>query len=169
MELLDIYTSDNIPLGIAKPRNVVHAELTDWHRVTGIWIFNDKKEILCHKRSLSKDVNPWKWSAVFGGHVIAWETPEENAHRELYEEIGITVNDGKLTFFGVANKEKHKHILYTYITHCNKHIADFTFNDNEVDEVKWLPIPEVKAAILSKNFAGTVNEAVFAYIQSFIP
>ena len=170
MELLDLYTEDNIPLGITKPRSEVHANLAvynHWHRISQIWVFNDKKEILCQKRSMKKDNAPGKWQSVFGGHMTIGETPEESMVRELYEEIGIQIKSELAVFLGVVNRKALKHIVYAYVLHSNKNATDFSFNDNEVDEVKWLPMELVKEKILAKEFANSYNEAVFEYIQSF--
>lgn len=50
--LFDIVDENNHPTGVAKPRSVVHAEETDWHRTTHIWILNNRGEGLCQQRSL---------------------------------------------------------------------------------------------------------------------
>jgi isopentenyldiphosphate isomerase len=88
-ENFDIYDENNNPLWITKSRKIVHSELKDWHRVSHIWIYNDVWEILCQKRSVKKDSNPWLWMSFFGWHLKAWETYEENAINELEEEIWL--------------------------------------------------------------------------------
>ncbi|HXS15141.1 MAG TPA: NUDIX domain-containing protein, partial [Candidatus Saccharimonadales bacterium] len=80
-ELLFTVDENNL-LQEPKPRNEVHAN-GYWHRTAHIWIFNDKKEILCQKRSLLKDMNPGKWEPFFGGHMAPQEEYIDNALLEL--------------------------------------------------------------------------------------
>ncbi len=59
------------------------------HRASYVIIFNSTGEILIQKRSLQKDVYPGYFDPTTGGVVVENETYEENAVRELEEELGI--------------------------------------------------------------------------------
>ena len=59
------------------------------HRATYILVFNQKGEVFVHKRTLTKDVCPGYYDVVAGGVVLADESYEESALRELEEELGI--------------------------------------------------------------------------------
>lgn len=80
------------------PRNEVHSKGI-WHRTTQIWIINDRKQILCQRRSLLKDSNPGKWEAFWGGHLAPNQEYVDCALQELREELGISVSKSDLNFF----------------------------------------------------------------------
>src|ERR1700760_3261316 len=93
-ELLFVVDENNEPLE-PQARYIVH-EKNAWHRTTGIWVVNNKKQILCQKRSLLKDTKPGFWEAFFGGHIGPQETYGDNAVKELTEELGIPVQKENL-------------------------------------------------------------------------
>ena len=90
MELIEIvdengnFTGQVMDKEEAHDKNLLHNEL-------GIFIINDKKEILLEKRSANKRFNPNKWG-LCAGHVDAYETLEEAALREIKEEVGLDVS-----------------------------------------------------------------------------
>jgi 8-oxo-dGTP pyrophosphatase MutT (NUDIX family) len=59
------------------------------HRSTYILVFNSRGELFVHKRTRTKDVHPGFYDPVAGGVVLAGETYEEGAARELAEELGL--------------------------------------------------------------------------------
>lgn len=54
-----------------------------------VLVFNEKNELLMQKRS---DTGDW---GVIGGALELGESTEEAAHRELFEEAGLTANELK--------------------------------------------------------------------------
>lgn len=89
-ELLFCVDENNNPID-PKPRNLVHATGI-WHRTSHIWIVNDKKEILCQRRSLLKDKAPGLWEGFFGGHIPPQVSYLDHALTELEEEVGLKVS-----------------------------------------------------------------------------
>ncbi len=146
-EIFDIVDENDVPLGITKPRNVVHQELKDWHRVTGIFILNDKEELLCQQRSLQKDVNPGQWQCFFEGHLKTGETYLQNAIIEIEEELGLQLHDTELIAIGKGTDEEHKHHIRLFVYHC--HHNNFHFSDGEVNQVQYSEI--VIARILTRK------------------
>ena len=69
------------------PRSVMRAQNFP-HRACYILVFNSHHKILVQKRTQSKDVYPGYYDIATGGVVLAGETYEESAQRELAEEIG---------------------------------------------------------------------------------
>jgi 8-oxo-dGTP pyrophosphatase MutT (NUDIX family) len=59
------------------------------HRASYILVFNSQGELYVQKRTLTKDVYPGYYDVAAGGVVLAGETYEESAERELAEELGI--------------------------------------------------------------------------------
>jgi 16S rRNA (adenine1518-N6/adenine1519-N6)-dimethyltransferase len=61
------------------------------HRAVHILVFNPAREVYLQQRSRWKDRHPMKWDSSAAGHVIAAESYDETARRELTEELGISV------------------------------------------------------------------------------
>jgi 16S rRNA (adenine1518-N6/adenine1519-N6)-dimethyltransferase len=71
-------------------RSDVHANNLR-HRAVHILIFNPTGEVYLQQRSRWKDRHPLKWDSSAAGHVVAAESYDETARRELEEELGISV------------------------------------------------------------------------------
>jgi 16S rRNA (adenine1518-N6/adenine1519-N6)-dimethyltransferase len=61
------------------------------HRAVHILIFNQANDVYLQQRSRWKDRHPLKWDSSAAGHVMAGESYDETARRELQEELGINV------------------------------------------------------------------------------
>lgn len=59
------------------------------HRACYILVFNKKREIFVQKRTMSKDIYPGCLDVATGGVVLAGESYELSAKRELAEELGV--------------------------------------------------------------------------------
>jgi 8-oxo-dGTP pyrophosphatase MutT (NUDIX family) len=59
------------------------------HRATYILVFNTKGELYVQKRTPLKDIYPGYYDVATGGVVLAGESYDESALRELHEEMGI--------------------------------------------------------------------------------
>src|SRR5205823_13805800 len=69
------------------------------HRAVHILIFNETGELYLQRRSRSKDRHPLLWDSSAAGHVMAGESYDETAKRELQEELGINVRLKKVLSF----------------------------------------------------------------------
>lgn len=163
-ELFDIVSDDNLPLGITKPRAVVHEEMKDWHRTTHIWIINDSNQILCQQRSLTKDKNPGKWQSFFGGHLKAEQTYEANAVSELLEELGLNVKLEQLIPLYVRKSDSQKHFAQVYLVKWHGEPKSLHFNDGEVSQVKWYTLEGLELAILQGQFCNSMDDKVKEYL-----
>jgi 8-oxo-dGTP pyrophosphatase MutT (NUDIX family) len=86
-ELVTIVDQENNEVGVVKRREMRAGRLT--HRATYILVFNSKGELYVQKRTKTKDVFPGYYDVAAGGVVLAGETYEKGAKRELAEELGI--------------------------------------------------------------------------------
>ena len=131
-ELIFVVDENNNPV---KPqiRSFVHKNNL-WHRTTGIWVINRKKQILCQKRSLQKDQNPGFWEAYFGGHLGSNETDVHNAKIELGEELGIKVLEKDFVFYKVCKSDKptHKEFNHIFGVFLNREDLDFNFEERGI-------------------------------------
>lgn len=86
-EIVQIVDRDNRPCGTAKRDLMRTTGLT--HRATYILVYNRQRQIFIQKRTVTKDIYPGYWDVAAGGVVLAGESYEESARRELEEELGI--------------------------------------------------------------------------------
>ncbi len=86
-EQVIIVSEENKAVDIV-PRSVMRRDLL-LHRATYVIVINAKDQVLIQKRSMHKDVYPGYYDPTTGGVVKAGESYEENAVRELEEEIGV--------------------------------------------------------------------------------
>jgi 16S rRNA (adenine1518-N6/adenine1519-N6)-dimethyltransferase len=71
-------------------RSEVHANNLR-HRAVHVLIFNPAGEVYLQQRSRWKDRHPLRWDSSAAGHVVAAESYDETARRELEEELGISI------------------------------------------------------------------------------
>lgn len=164
-EIFDIYDENNQPTGVQKLRSIVHADLKDWHRVTHIWVVNDKGEILCQQRSMKKDANPGKWQSFFGGHLKAGQTYESNALAELNEELGLNIETKDLIPIRNSKDEDVKHFGQVYLVKWNGAGEGLHFNDGEVEQVKWMGVDEIREGEERGEFASVLDEQILDFIS----
>jgi 8-oxo-dGTP pyrophosphatase MutT (NUDIX family) len=86
-EIVVIVDRDNNIVG-AVPRREMRAKRLA-HRSTYVLVFNSRGDLYVQKRTLTKDVFPGYYDIAAGGVVLAGETYEQGAERELEEEMGI--------------------------------------------------------------------------------
>ncbi|MGH8006476.1 MAG: NUDIX hydrolase YfcD [Candidatus Binatia bacterium] len=86
-EIVTIVDEHNNVVGTA-PRREMRAQNLP-HRSTYILVFNARGELYMQKRTMTKDVFPGSYDPAAGGVVLAGETYEQGATRELEEEMGI--------------------------------------------------------------------------------
>jgi isopentenyldiphosphate isomerase len=86
-EIVTIVDEYNTVVGAA-PRREMRAQNLP-HRSTYVLVFNSHGQLYVQKRTLSKDVFPGYYDPASGGVVLAGESYEQGAERELAEEMGI--------------------------------------------------------------------------------
>lgn len=144
MELIDVYDENNNYLGYSLERSKIHKKNL-WHRHVSAWIMNYNGDVLLQQRALIKKKNSGKWSKT-GGHVESGETCEESIKREVYEEIGLEVNDEEIEnidIFKSINPNEH-YYAYGYIFFTDYKEKDFVLQKEEVKRVKYYTIEEIE-------------------------
>ncbi len=117
------------------------------YAVACVWLYrrnNGIIEVLFQKRSPYVDRNANKWDTSSGGHVNDGEEILVAAVRELREEIGATADASELEF--LFSRNDGRRIAYVFLCDYSSHPnaeVDFHFDDQEVSEVRWVPLPKV--------------------------
>ncbi|MEN8136746.1 MAG: NUDIX domain-containing protein, partial [Thermodesulfobacteriota bacterium] len=117
------------------------------HRASFILVFNDSGELFVQQRTMTKDIYPGCWEIAAGGVVMAGETVEESAERELLEELGVKAELHYLyeMFYEDALNRLYCHIFRT------KHNGPFTLQPEEVVQGEFMPIPEIVTRLGADN------------------
>lgn len=144
MELVDIYDEKDNYLGYCVDRKEAH-DKNLWHHHAEAWIMNYEGKVLLEQRAFTKAKNPGKWCKP-GGHVNAGETCEQAIKREVYEEIGLKVNDNQIEMVEIFKsvKPNEHYFNYEYILFTDMKENEFILQKDEVNAVKYYTIEEME-------------------------
>lgn len=162
------FTSDVIP------RDEVHQKGI-WHKAVVVFIISsDGKKVLLQQRSNNKKLWPGLWDVTSGGHVLTGEFGLDTAVRETKEELGIAIKKEDLEFIGATTSEvnkgdmQDKHYNEYYVIYEDVDIKDIVLQKEEVQDIKWFSIKELKDKI-DNNFDGlTGKEGCWLYLLKYI-
>ena len=159
MEQLDIVDEKGNPTGETVPREVAHREGIR-HRTAHVWIFRrrgDTVQVLLQKRSDNKDSDPGCYDISSAGHIPAGSDYIPSAVRELKEELGVDIHGSELIYCGQRRvrfeKEFHgsmfrdNQISNVYALWLDREKPDFTLQEEEVSEVRWMDFADCVAAV----------------------
>jgi 8-oxo-dGTP pyrophosphatase MutT (NUDIX family) len=97
-------------------------------------------DVLLQKRALTKKKSPGFYHVSAAGHINVGESALEAAVRETHEEVGVAIDPGLLYLVNVTRATKNlQSLLHVYIYELNGD-EEFTFEDGEVDSVKWVNV-----------------------------
>lgn len=146
-ELLDVLNEDGTPTGEAVSRDKAHREGI-LHGTSQIFIYrikDNKVQILLQRRSHEKDSFPDCLDISSAGHIPFGVSPEDNAVKELNEELGLIVDKSQLQFLflhrssGINNFHgqvfNDEQISSVYVLECDR--EDFVVQKSELSEVVW--------------------------------
>jgi 8-oxo-dGTP pyrophosphatase MutT (NUDIX family) len=144
-EIVLIVDKDNNETGSA-PRHEMRTRGLA-HRATYILVFNSRNELFVQKRTMGKDIYPGYFDIAAGGVVLAGETYDESARREVAEELGILNAElvPHFTFFYVEGSNRVWGRVYSCI-----HDGDLTLQAEEV-ESGFFSSPEKVLALSQKE------------------
>ena len=143
MEIRDLYDENKNLTGetIEKDQSI---PIDRYYLTVVVWIQNSKNEFLLQ---INKKYN--KWSAT-GGHPTTGETSLDGIITEIKEELGIDVDKGKLKLFKTIKTVDDFVDLYYMKMDIN--LNDITMQKEEVADVKWATIEEIKEMIKNNIF-----------------
>lgn len=148
MEYFDILNKDGSKTGQIAPKG---KELSNGQYNLGVhaYIHNSKGDFLIQKRSYTKEFLPGGWD-IHMGHVIAGETGREAIIREIYEELGISIEDVK--FIKRITWEEEHHFIDIFAASKNIDISDLTLQKSEVEDVKYISKDEMIKLIARMDY-----------------
>ena len=158
-ELIDILTPEGKSTGKTALKSEAHKN--GWfHATAHIWFFTSDKKILLQKRALTKKVFPGIWDISVAGHIGAGEEVLEGAKREVFEEIGLILEDKDFIKIGTrihqVNHEngiqdnEHHHV---FIAELKTPISELTM---QPEEVAGLELWDLKVLKETKNLENVL-------------
>jgi isopentenyl-diphosphate delta-isomerase len=156
-EYLDILDEQGNKTGESKPYNEAH-EKGLRHAAVHVWVVTPDNRIILQKRAANKILFPSYWDISVGGHVSAGQTSLEAAIRETEEELGLNFkeSDFALLFTLQTNNDLNNGFIdrefnNIYLVRADVEESNLKFTDGEVEEVKFLTVPEFKDWINGKG------------------
>lgn len=141
LETWDIYDKNRSLTGRTVERGSDMKE-GDYHLVVHVCIFNSNNEMLIQQRQPWKVGAPNMWDFTVGGSALAGETSSEAACRETLEEIGYRMDFTDERPFFTVNFERGFDDYYLIEREIN--IYELTLQYEEVKDVKWASLEEIK-------------------------
>ena len=160
MEIVDLLNNRKELTGETCERNAVPDG--KYRLSIHIWIVNDKNEILIQQRSTNRKKFPNMWTNT-GGACVAGETSIQTVFRELKEELDITPNINNLEL--IASYKREKDYVDVWVLKQNINITNLKFNDNEVQDAKWVTIEDWKKLLIEEQAVKSSTDYFLKYIN----
>jgi len=137
-EIVQIVNSDNKELD-AVPRSIMR-ERGLIHRACYILVFNGQGQLFLQKRTETKDLYPSCWDIAAGGVVLAGESYELAAERELLEELGVKAKRFSHLFDQYFEKDENR--VWGRIFSC-VHNGPFVLQKEEVADGFFMDVSAI--------------------------
>jgi len=146
-EIVQIVDRDN-RVTSALPRHQMRSQGLI-HRACYILVFNQQEELYVQKRTMIKDIYPGYWDVAAGGVVLAGESYEQSASRELAEELGVS--GVPLTSLFDCYFEEPGNKVWGRIFRCT-HEGPFVLQPEEVESGLFMTVPRILERSLQEPF-----------------
>ena len=149
-ELIDILTPEGKPTGKTALKSEAHKN--GWfHATVHIWLFTSDEKIVLQKRALTKKVFPGLWDISVAGHVGAGENILTSAKREVFEEVGLKLDEKDLIKIGTRiHQISHKNGIqdnefhHVFIAELKIPVEKLRLQKEEVADVKLFDLDTLK-------------------------
>ncbi len=122
----------------------------EYHLTVHVAVFNTKGQLLIQRRCMEKSTFANMWDITCGGAVLAGESSQQGAERELFEEVGIEADfDGKRPQMTINFKNGFGD-YYSLVKDVDP--QNLVLQKNEVAEVKYATEAEILDKIESGEF-----------------
>ncbi|MCL2703502.1 MAG: NUDIX domain-containing protein [Defluviitaleaceae bacterium] len=151
MELWDVYDKHGNFTGAVKTSgDIIHEG--EYQLAASAWIINPEGKLLIQKRAAVKKTNPNTWN-ITGGMVRSGEDSRHGCIREVREEIGIKLDIKKIELlYRAFGKDM---IFDDYVIILDFPLSDAVLQADEVSEIKWASIDEIKEHYNNGEFMFT--------------
>lgn len=161
VEEVDVVTPDDEVVGRATRAEVRERKLR--HRAAYVLVFNSQGQLFVHRRAADKDVYPGYYDVAAGGVVVAGETYDDAARRELAEELGI--DDARLRRCFAFRFDDPANPLNGMVYSCTFDGA-VRLQREEIVAGEWVDLEAVLEKIRTVPFCPDGLEALSRYLES---
>ncbi|MBO6047511.1 MAG: NUDIX domain-containing protein [Erysipelotrichaceae bacterium] len=180
MELFDILNEDGSKTGIIRERTVAHRD-GSLHGTVHVWCMrqnNDGVELLLQKRAEDKDSYPGCYDISSAGHIMAGDSDDITALREVQEELGLMITPDDLVRLGTirtssSNIFHHKpfnnnQLSTVYL--CTKAFNDEDLNlqKEELESVKWMDLHQLMEAVKKQTIKHCIHREELDMINDYL-
>lgn len=143
---IPIVDENDVQIGVKEREELLPEDI---YRVSALWLTDTNGRHLMAQRALSKKKNPGKWGPAVAGTVEDGESYESNILKEISEEIGITLSIRELRIGPkiFSQKPTHRYFTQWYFASVDKDLADFTYPEEEVMDIRWVTTEEIHTAL----------------------
>ncbi|OIQ30291.1 MAG: hydrolase [Bacteroidetes bacterium MedPE-SWsnd-G2] len=173
-EYLEILTTNGEFTGKSCLKSEIHKKGI-FHPTVHIWLYTKNGEVLLQQRAKSKLICPNLWDVSAAGHIAFGESLIEGGLRELEEEIGVALTPNNLFKIGINkcmqtydNGIIDNEFHHVYIAEFNSDISKLQLQEEEVQAVKLVTIPEFKSLLENSKQNSHFIESNRAYYEFVI-
>ena len=163
-EIVTIVDDDNNVVGALPRREMRHQRLP--HRSTYVLVFNSHGDLYVQKRAQIKDVFPGYYDPVAGGVVLADESYEACARRELEEEMGI--RHVPLTWLFNFYYADDRARVWGGVFSC-VYDGPIVLQEEEVESGAFAPIPDILQRAQTEPFTPDGMYVLRRYLSDVAP
>ena len=152
-EWLDIVDKHDCVIG-RDTRPNIHASGA-WHRSSHVVLYNSDGEVFVQLRSMNKDSGGGLWDTSAAGHVDSGESYDQCAVRELYEELGVRIDQSSLLRRCKLDPEQRNGFEFTCVySVCSD--QPLMLQTEEIDDGVWMSPADLDRWIASRPEEFTV-------------
>lgn len=150
---------DQVTRAEMRARNLIH-------RATYILVFNRQGDLFVQKRTPSKDIYPGYYEIAAGGVVLAGESYERSAERELEEELGVKSHTLNLLFDSFYDDGKNR--VWGRVFTCI-YDGPMQLQEEEVESGEFMKIENVLAMMQTHPFCPDGIGILYRVIAENLP
>jgi isopentenyl-diphosphate Delta-isomerase len=146
-----------------------------FHPTVHIWFYTESGQVLFQKRGVNKETFPNYWDVSAAGHVMAGETIEDAALREVEEEIGLSIKASQLHKIDIRksinihpNGIKDCEFQNVFLSKLEVTLDELKKQDEEVDGLCLLSLEKFKYFTTHRNEDFKLVPADYSYFKFVI-
>ena len=138
-QMVDVVDSDDQVIGTIQRRNVLRSGVG--FRVSHLFLFNDRSEILLQRLASGRGRHPGCWGSSVAAYVYSGESYLEAVTRRTREELGINVEGLEVVGKTSMADEGCTKFITAFSGRSN---GPFTVAPSHISQVRFLPMKDLQ-------------------------